>query len=57
MLSLVFSQCYASTVTLILYLPDISREDTAEFFQVGDVEQGNLLINKFVEVRLEAAVI
>ena len=34
----------------ILYLPDISREDMAEFFQVGDVEQGNLLIYQSAEV-------
>ena len=39
-----------STLTSFIHLPDISREDTAELFQVGDVEQGNLLINQFVEV-------
>ena len=46
---LVFSQCYAFNSN-ILYLPDIGREDTAELFQVGDVEQGNLLIYQSVEV-------
>ena len=40
----------------ILYLPDTGRKDTAEFFQVGDVEQGNFLINKLVEVRLEGVI-
>ena len=57
MLRLVFSQ-YAmhSTATNILYLPDIRREDMAEIFQVGDVEQGNLLIYQSVEVRLEAVI-
>ena len=49
MLRLVFSQRYSFNSN-ILYLPDIGREDTAEFFQIGDVEQGNLLINQFVEV-------
>ena len=49
MLRLVFSECYAFNSS-ILYLPDIIREDVAKFFQVGDVEQGNLLIIKFVEV-------
>ena len=49
MLRFVFSQCYKFNSS-ILYLPDISREDVAELFQLGDVEQGDLLINKYVEV-------
>ena len=52
---LVVPQCYEFNSD-ILYLLDIGREDTAELFQVGDIEQGNFLINKFVEVRLEAVI-
>ena len=55
MLRLVFSQCFAFNSN-IFYLPDMGRKDTAEFFQVGDVEQGNFLINKFFEVQLEAVI-
>ena len=55
MFRLVFSECYAFNSN-ILYSPDISREETAKYFQVVDVEQGILLINKYVEVRLEAVI-
>ena len=37
---------------IIVYccLPDIIRKNITQFFQVGDVEQGNLLIYQSVEV-------
>ena len=54
MLRLVLLQCYMFNSN-ILYLPDIIREDITQLFQVGNVEQGNL-INKYVKVQLEAVI-
>ena len=42
--------CQLIIVYCIFCLPDIIRKNITQFFQVGDVKQGNLLIYQSVEV-------